>query len=312
MIYTRIASTGAYLPTRMVSNDELAQSVDTSHAWILERTGIEQRHIANAQETTVFMGTEAAKQALETAGISASDVDMIIVASCTAEKIFPSIACLIQEALGVASIPAFDIQAACSGFIYALNVSDHFIRSGQAKRVLLIGVEVMTRLVDWTDRRTCVLFGDGAGAVLLEASEAPGILKIQLGAEGRHKEVLYADKTPGSFIQMQGNVLYKVAVQVLDKAIRQLLDDTNTELSSIDWMIPHQANARMIQATAEKLGLSFERVMITLNQHANTSAASIPLALDWGIRQQKIKRSQRLLFEAIGAGLTWGTALVQY
>nr|MBP6104793.1 ketoacyl-ACP synthase III [Gammaproteobacteria bacterium] len=296
MIYTRIASTGSYLPARRVSNDELAQSVDTSHAWILERTGIEQRHIANDQETTVFMGTEAAKQALETAGVSASDIDMIIVASCTAEKIFPSTACLIQEALGVASIPAFDIQAACSGFIYALNVSDHFIRSGQAKRVLLIGVEVMTRLVDWTDRRTCVLFGDGAGAVLLEASEAPGILKIQFGAEGRHKEVLYMDKAPGSFIQMQGNVLYKVAVQVLDKAIRQLLDDTNTELSSIDWMIPHQANARMIQATAEKLGLPFERVMITLNQHANTSAASIPLAFDWGIRQQKIKRGQHLLF----------------
>ena len=312
MIYTRIASTGSYLPTRIVLNDELAQSVDTSNAWIVERTGIEQRHIANAQETTVFMGAEAAKQALEIAGISASDIDMIIVASCTAEKAFPSTACLIQEALGVASIPAFDIQAACSGFMYALSVSDQFIRSGQAKRVLLIGVEVMTSLVDWTDRRTCVLFGDGAGAVLLEASETPGLIKIQLGADGRHKDVLYVDKGPGCFVQMQGNVLYKVAVQVLDKALRQLLDDTKTDLSSIDWMIPHQANARMIQATAEKLGLPFERVMITLNQHANTSAASIPLALDWGIRNQKIKRGQHLLFEAIGAGLTWGTGLVKY
>ncbi len=312
MIYTRIASTGAYLPTRIVSNDELAQSVDTSNTWIVERTGIEQRHIANPSETTVFMGTEAAKQALETAGLDASDLDMIVVATCSAEKNFPSTACMIQEALGIPMIPAFDIQAACSGFLYGLSVVDQFIRSAQAKRILLIGTEVMTRLVDWNDRKTCVLFGDGAGAVLLEANELPGIVKIQLGADGRHKDVLYVDKSPECFIQMQGNVLYKVAVQVLDKALRQLLDDTQTDLSTIDWMIPHQANARMIQATAEKLGLPFERAMITLNQHANTSAASIPLALDWGIRQQKIKRGQRLLFEAIGAGLTWGTALLQY
>lgn len=312
MIYSRIAATGAYLPTRIVSNDELSKTVDTSDTWIVERTGISQRHIANDAETTVFMGCAAAQQALDTAGLLAQDIDMIIVASCTSEKNFPSTACLIQEALGVPPCPAFDVQAACSGFLYALNVADQSIRSGQAARVLLIGTEVMTRLVDWNDRRTCVLFGDGAGAVLLEASTVPGLVRVNLGADGRHKEVLYVDRKPECRIQMQGNVLYKVAVQVLDKALRQLLFDTGTDLASIDWMIPHQANVRMIQATAEKLGLPMERVIITLNQHANTSAASIPLALDWGIRQHSIVRGQRLLFEAVGAGLTWGAALLDY
>ena len=323
MIYSKILSTGSYLPKRIVSNETLSTQVDTSHAWIVERTGIEQRHIADISETVVFMGAEAAKQALNKAGLKATDIDLIVVATCTPDKVFPSSACLIQASLGV-SCAAFDVQAVCSGFIYGLCVVDQFIKTGQAKRALLIGSEAMSRLVDWTDRRTCVLFGDGAGAVILEASDTPGVLCTRLGADGAYQDVLYTNgsgydgfgragtEEASPYIQMQGNLLYKIAVKVLDKALHEILEEQHMTLSEIDWLIPHQANLRMIQTTIEKLGLPMEKVIITLDKQGNTSAASIPLALDWGIEQQKIKRGQRLLLEAIGGGLTWGTALVNY
>lgn len=312
MIYSKIVSTGSYLPQRVLSNEALSTQLETSHAWIVERTGIEQRHIADTAETVVFMGTTAAQRALDKAGLKAADIDLVVVATCTADKVFPSSACLIQAGLGIPPCAAFDLQAVCSGFLYGLSVVDQFIKTGQAKRALLIGSEVMSRLVDWTDRRTCVLFGDGAGALILEASHKPGVLCSRLGADGTYQDVLYTNKEPGSFLQMQGNLLYKTAVKVLDKALCEILEAHRLGPADIDWFIPHQANLRMIQTTVEKLGLPMEKVIITVDKQGNTSAASIPLALDWGIEQQKIKPGQRLLFEAIGGGLTWGTALVNY
>lgn len=311
-MYSKIVATGAYLPEKSVTNDDLANTIDTSHEWIVERTGIESRHIANEEETVVVMGQRAAQQALDRAGWSADDIDMVVVATCTPDKTFPSTACLIQQALGIPPCGAFDVQAVCSGFIYGLSVVDQFIRNGKAKRVLLVGVEKMSKVLDWQDRSTCILFGDGAGAVLLEASETPGILDTQLSADGNHKEVLFLDKEPESTVQMQGNALFKLAVNLLDKAAVSMLEANQLEGSQIDWFIPHQANVRIIKATAEKLGLPMEKVILTLAKQGNTSAASIPLALDSGIQSGQLKRGQLLLLEAIGGGLTWGTALVRY
>ncbi len=312
-IYSTLRSTGSYLPTKIVSNAALAQTLDTSDEWIVSRTGIRQRHIADPLETTVSMGIAAAKQALSEAGLEPEAVELIVVATSTAEKLFPSSACMIQAGLGIHShCAAFDLQAACSGFMYGLSVVDQFIRSGQIKCALLIGSEIMSRILDWNDRSTCVLFGDGAGAVLLEASHKPGIIGTRLGAEGRHQEVLYVDKTAGSTLKMQGSTLYKLAIPILDQALKQILNDYDRSVSQVDWLIPHQANVRMLQSTAKQLGLRMDQVIVTLDQQANTSAASIPLALDWGIRTQKIKRGDTLLLEGIGGGLTWGTALIDY
>jgi len=313
MIFSKIVSTGAYLPQKIVTNDDLAKTIETSDEWIVGRTGIRKRHLSDESETTVEMGCRAAKQALETAELSAKDIDMIVVATTTPDKNFPSTACLIQEKLGIPPCPAFDMQgAACSGFVYGVSVIDQFIRNGMVKRVLLIGSETLSRVVDWTDRKTCILFGDGAGAVIFEASAIPGIIGTRLSADGRQKDILFLDNTPDACMQMQGNSLFKFAVNILDKVAIQTLEEHNLSIGDIDWLIPHQANVRIIQATAEKLGLSMERVILTLADHGNTSAASIPIALDRGIRDHKIQRGQLLLLEAIGGGLTWGTALIRY
>jgi 3-oxoacyl-[acyl-carrier-protein] synthase-3 len=310
--YTKILATGSYLPERVLSNEELAQRVNTSDEWIVDRTGIKNRRIASEAETTAKMGANAALRALEAANFSPQAVDMIVVATCTPDKVFPSTACLIQEALGIPPCPAFDIQAACSGFIYGLSVIDQFVNSGLAKNPLLIGSEVMSRLVDWQDRRTCILFGDGAGAILCGASDTPGILSTELGADGQHKDILYVDNKQNSYIQMQGSSVFRLAVGRLEQEATKSLKENNLTINNIDWLVPHQANIRIIQATAEKLGLSMDKVVITLNQHGNTSGASIPLALDTAVRDGRIQRDQHLMLEAFGGGLTWGTALIKY
>lgn len=312
MIYSKIVGTGSYLPQQTLSNTQLADKyqLDTSHDWIVSRTGIERRHVASGSETTVSMGVSAANNALDMAQMSAQDVDMVVVATCTPDKVFPATACLIQHALGIPPGPAFDVQAACSGFMYGLSVVDQFIRTGMVKRALFIGAETMSRVLNWADRSTCVLFGDGAGAVLLEASETPGILSTEIGADGSQKDILFLDN--GSTLQMRGNAVFKLAVNRLGQMARETLQAHDLEITQLDWLVPHQANIRIIQATAEKLELPMERVIITLNHHGNVSAGSIPLALDFGIRSGKIKRGQRLLLEAFGGGLTWGTALIRY
>lgn len=312
MKYTRVIGTGAYLPQKSLSNTELSTRVETSHEWIVDRAGIESRHIASETETTTMMGVAAAKQALEMAGVLPEAVDMIVVATCTPDKFFPSTACLIQEKLGIPPCPAFDISAACSGFMYGLSVIDQFVRSGMVKKPLLIGSEVMSRLLDWQDRRTCILFGDGAGAVLFEASDTPGILGTHINADAKQKDILYVDNQPGACIQMQGGAVFKAAVNCLDKIAGEMLAAHGLTVAALDWLVPHQANIRIIKATAEKLGLSMDKVIITLPTQGNTSGASIPLALDHGIRSGKIKRGQHLLLEAFGGGLTWGSALIRY
>ncbi len=312
MIFSKIIGTGSYLPQKSLSNADLSKSVDTSDEWIVSRTGIKTRHIANSTETTSEMGALAAKEALAAAGILPADIDMIVVVTCTPDKIFPPTACLIQQKLGIPPCPAFDIEAACSGFMYGLSVVDQFVRSGMVKRPLLIGAEVMSKIVDWQDRRTCILFGDGAGAVVLEASKEPGILSTEIGADGKYHNILYVDNAPGAFIQMQGNAVFKLAVNMLDKVASKVLADHQLSINDIDWLVPHQANIRIIQATAEKLGLPMEKVILTLSEQGNTSGASIPLALDHGIKSGKIKSGQHLLLEAFGGGLTWGTALIRY
>ncbi len=311
-MFSRILATGAYLPETILTNDDLAKRVDTSHEWIVERTGIERRHIAGPEDSTVSMGAAAAKQALERANISPEEIDMVVVATCTPDKCFPATACLIQQELGIPACPAFDVHAVCSGYVYGLSVIDQFVRTGMVKRPLLIGSETMSRVVDWNDRSTCVLFGDGAGATVFEASEIPGVIDTCLRADGRQKEVLYLDNTPEAFVKMQGNTLFKLAVTLLGKEAKETLARNKIEVSDIDWFVPHQANSRIIKATADKLGMPMDKVILTVANHGNTSAASIPLALDWGIGQNKIKRGQQLLLEAIGGGLTWGTALVRY
>lgn len=312
MVFSKILGTGSYLPDTILTNFDLEKKVDTSHAWILERTGIEKRHIAHKDECTFEMGAKAAAKALEMAEVSSSDVDMVIVATCTPDKIFPATACLIQQHLGIPPGPAFDVQAACSGFIYALSIADKFIKAQAAKKVLVVGSEIMSRVTDWEDRNTCVLFGDGAGAVLLGAATSPGILSTYISADGRHKDILYLNNLPQEYIKMQGNTVFRLAVNMLDKLASEALAHNHLSLADIDWLVPHQANIRIIQATAEKLNIPMEKVAITLKDQGNTSAASIPLVLDTYIRENKIVRGQTLLLEAFGGGLTWGTCLVKY
>lgn len=317
-IYSRIAGTGSYLPEKVLTNDDLTKIVDTTDEWIQSRTGIRERHIAADGETTSDLGYNAAVRALEAAGIEASQLDMIIVGTTTPDLIFPSTACLIQARLGVAGPAAFDVNAACSGFIFALSVADKFIRSGDAKHVLVIGAETLTRIVDWTDRTTCVLFGDGAGAVVLKADEDTGILSTHLHADGSKKELLWDpvgvsvgfDK-PGN-IHMKGNDVFKYAVKALDSVVDETLQANGLDKSDLDWLIPHQANLRIIEATAKRLNMSMEQVVVTVDKHGNTSSGSVPLALDAAIRSGRVERGQLLLLEAFGGGFTWGSALLRY
>jgi 3-oxoacyl-[acyl-carrier-protein] synthase-3 len=313
MIYSRIAGTGSYLPPRVVTNAEFAQRLDTSDEWIRERTGIVQRHIADESQASSDLAAEASRAALQAAGAQPEEVDFIVVATSTPDFVFPSTACLLQAKLGMKDCAAFDVQAVCSGFVYALATADKFIKSGQHKCALVVGAEVFSRILDWNDRGTCVLFGDGAGAVVLRASDSPGIHSSVLRADGRHSGILSVPgnvsggKIIGSpFLQMAGNQVFKFAVKVLDEVGRETLAAAGAKVEDVDWLIPHQANVRILDATARKLGIPAEKVAVTVGHHGNTSAASIPLALDEYVRSGKIRPGHRLLMEGVGGGFTWG------
>jgi 3-oxoacyl-[acyl-carrier-protein] synthase-3 len=317
MKYSRIAGTGGYLPERILTNAELETMVDTTDEWIVTRTGIRERHIAADDEFTSDLAYKAALLAIESAGIQPQDIDMIIVATTTPDRVFPSTACLVQDKLGIHNCPAFDVQAVCSGFIYALGTADSFIRSGGARQILVIGAETMSRITDWTDRSNCILWGDGAGAVVLQASDEPGILSCHLHADGSYTDMLnvpsgVSKRDGGTTIEMAGNPVFKMAVNTLDAIVDETLAANNMDKSQVDWLVPHQANIRILQATARKLDMSMERVVVTVDKHGNTSAASIPLALDVAVRDGRIKRGETLLMEAFGGGFTWGSVLVKY
>ncbi len=318
MIFSRIAGTGSYLPAKVLTNAELESMVDTTDEWIFARTGIRERHIAAANEFTSDLGFAAAKNAIEAANIDAQLIDLIIVATTTPDRVFPSTACLIQNQLGIKNnCPAFDVQAVCSGFVYALAVADSMIKSGAAKTALIIGAETMSRITDWTDRSNCILWGDGAGAVVLQASQDAGIISTHLHADGSYERLLNVptgvskqngDKT----VKMEGNAVFKMAVNTLDQIVDETLTVNSLQKSDIDWLVPHQANIRILQATAKKLDMSLDKVVVTVDKHGNTSAASIPLALDVAVRDGRIKRGDVILMEAFGGGFTWGSALVKY
>ncbi len=316
MTYSRIIGTGSYLPPKIVTNFDLEKMVDTSNEWIVERTGIHQRHIAEDSESALTMAEHASRQAMAAAGITPDKLEMIIIATTTPEKVFPSTACLLQERFGIGGCAAFDLNStACAGFVYGVSIVDQFIRQGMIKNALVVGSELASRVVDWKDRSTCVLFGDGAGAVVLGASDQPGILSTHLHADGRHQDILYLDALIGqdrTFMQMSGNRLFKIAVNVLGDLFDETLAAAQLEKSAIDWLIPHQANLRIIQAMAKKLELPMERVVVTLNEQANTSSASIPLALDKAVRDGRIKPGEMLLLEGFGGGLAWGSALIKW
>lgn len=320
MSYSRIVATGHYLPERVLTNDELERMVETSDAWIRARTGIRQRHIAAPTESVAGMGERASRMALETAGLTAQDIDLIVMGTTTPDQIFPNSAVIMQERLGVAGIPAFSLEAACSGFIYALAVADNFIRAGSARRVLVVGAEKMSSIIDWNDRSTCVLFGDGAGAVILEQTQTPGIIDTRLYADGRYKDLLQFPSGVASSkaqiaedaLQMKGSEVFRVAVAKLGEEIVETLVRHDLDVSAVDWLVPHQANARIISAIARRLDLPMERVVLTVGEHGNTSSASVPLALDVAIRDGRIQRGDLLLLEAFGGGFTWGSALVRY
>jgi len=321
--YARIKGTGSYLPARVLSNQELERIVDTSDRWIRERTGIRERHIAADGETCGDMATVAAQRALDAAGLAASDIDLIIVATATPDQVFPSTACLIQQRLGAGpGAIAFDISAACSGFIFGLDLASRYIGSGGARRAIVVGAETLSRVLDWTDRSTCVLFGDGAGAVVIEASQTPGIVSTHLHSDGGQEPLLNVpwgisqgypalDASNGT-IKMRGNEVFKVAVRTLGAVVDETLEANDLQRTDIDWLVPHQANIRIIAATARKLAMPMDQVVVTVDRHGNTSAASIPLALDTAVRDGRIQADDTLLLEAFGAGFTWGTALVRY
>ena len=322
-IYARIAGTGSYLPEKLLTNDDLAKQVDTSDEWIRSRTGIRERHIAAEGETTSDLGYHAAVRALEAAGVDASEIDMIVVGTTTPDLIFPSTACLIQARLGANGCAAMDVNAACSGFVYALSVADKFIRSGDVKTALVIGAETLSRIVDWTERTTCVLFGDGAGAVVLKADADTGILSTHLHADGNKRDLLccpvgvsagFDNSLPnaGVRITMAGNEVFKHAVKALDSVVDEALEANGLDKGDLDWLIPHQANLRIIEATAKRLDMPMERVIVTVDRHGNTSSGSVPLALDEAVRAGKIRRGQLVLLEAFGGGFTWGSALLRY
>jgi len=318
MMFSRIVGTGSYLPPRVMTNAEFAaRGLDTSDAWIRERTGIAQRHIAERSQASSDLALHASRNALAAAGIAAEDLDLIIVATSTPDYVFPSTACLVQAKLGVKGSAAFDVQAVCSGFVYGLATADAFIKSGTHKRALVVGAEVFSRILDWNDRGTCVLFGDGAGAVVLAASDKPGVHASVLRADGSHAEIL---SVPGNvcggavvgsaFLRMDGQAVFKFAVRVLEESARETVSAAGMALTDIDWLIPHQANVRILEATARKLGLPREKLVVTVDHHGNTSAASVPLALDEYVRAGKIRRGQRVMLQGVGGGFTWGSSLV--
>ncbi|MEW8507695.1 MAG: beta-ketoacyl-ACP synthase III [Candidatus Thiodiazotropha sp.] len=322
MIYSRITGTGGYLPEKILTNQDLEKIVDTTDQWIFERTGIRKRHIAAEGEYTCDLAEKASRNALEMAGLEPSDIDLIIVATTTADQVFPSTACLLQARLGIRGPAAFDVQAVCTGFVYALGVADNFIRAGAAKRALVVGAETFSRILNWSDRNTCVLFGDGAGAVVVEASDEPGIISTHLHADGAYESLLrvpsgiskgYDELQQGSaYVEMRGNEVFKVAVTTLGRIVDETLAANNMEKSDIDWLIPHQANIRIINATAKKLQTPMDRVVVTVDEHGNTSAASVPLALDVAVRDGRIKRGETILMEAFGGGFTWGSVLAKF
>jgi len=320
--HSQIIGTGGYLPEKVLTNADLEKMVETHDAWIRERTGIRERHIAAAEETTCDLAEKAARQAVDAAGIETSEIDLIIIATTTPDQVFPSTACLLQERLGIQGCPAFDVQAVCTGFIYALDIADKFIRTGAAKCALVVGAETLSRIIDWKDRGTCVLFGDGAGAVVLRSGDAPGILSSHLHADGRYEPLLrvpagvsrgYEQLQAGeAYIHMLGREVFKVAVNTLGSLVEETLHSNGMDHVDIDWLVPHQANYRIIEATAKKLRLAMDKVVVTVGEHGNTSAASIPLALNVAVRDGRIKRGDVLLLEAFGAGFTWGSVLVKY
>jgi 3-oxoacyl-[acyl-carrier-protein] synthase-3 len=317
MIYSRIVGTGSYLPARIVDNDEFARRLDTSDAWIRERTGIVRRHIAEASQASSDLALKASKRALDAAGVNVSEIDLIVVATSTPDYIFPSTACQLQAKLGIKGCAAFDVQAVCTGFVYALATADGFIRNGTVKRALVVGAEVFSRILDWNDRATCVLFGDGAGAVVLSADSKPGVHASRLHADGSQVDMLSVPgnvcngKIIGSpFLQMNGQGVFKFAVKVLEESARETVAAAGMTLEEVDWLIPHQANARILEATARKLGLPREKLVVTVDHHGNTSAASVPLALDEFVRAGKIRPGHRLLLQGVGGGFTWGSSLV--
>ncbi len=317
--YSRIAGTGSYLPKKILSNLDLERTVDTSDEWIFTRTGIRQRHVAADDEMTSDLALNASRRAIEAAGITPQDIGLIVVATTTPDMVFPSTACILQSKLGIKGGPAFDVQAVCSGFVYGLTIADQFIKSGQYEHILVVGAEIYSRILDWNDRGTCVLFGDGAGAVVLKKSSEPGILSCHLHADGSHADIL---SVPGTvcggkvsgrpLLQMEGNAVFKFAVKALEEVAEEALAANKLQKSDIDWLVPHQANIRIIQATAKKLGLSMEKVITTVERHANTSAASVPLALDEAVRDGRIRPGQHVLLEAVGGGFTWGAVLVKW
>ena len=322
-VYSRIVGTGSYLPEKVLTNADLEKMVDTNDEWIVSRSGIRERHIAADGETTGDLAYHASVRALKAAGVEPSELDLIVLGTTTPDLVFPSTACLVQHRLGANGCPAFDVNAACSGFIYALTVADKFIRSGAARTVLVIGSETLTRMVDWKDRTTCVLFGDGAGAVVLKADSDTGILSTHMHADGSKKELLWnpvgvsvgfkpGEENAGVRINMSGNDVFKHAVKALDSVVEEALDANGLDRHDIDWLIPHQANLRIIEATAKRLDMPMERVVVTVDKHGNTSSGSVPLALDEAVRSGKVQRGQLLLLEAFGGGFTWGSALLRY
>jgi 3-oxoacyl-[acyl-carrier-protein] synthase III len=321
-MYSRIVGTGSFLPEKILTNADLEKLVDTSDEWIRTRTGIRERHVAAEGETTTDLAEHASRRAMEDAGVTPDDIDLICVGTTTPDLVFPNVGTLLQDRLGIHGCPAFSLEAACTGFVYALSVADKFVRLGEAKCALVVGAETLTRIVDWNDRGTCVLFADGAGAVILKPSEEPGVISTRLHSDGKYKDLLlYPDGVSKGFhlvragnvgVQMKGNEVYKVAVNTLGALVTETLNAHNIPKEQLDWLIPHQANIRIIEAIAKRLDLPMEKVIVTIETHGNTSAASVPLALDTGIRDGRIKRGQLLLLEAFGGGFTWGSALVRY
>ena len=309
--YSRIISTGSYLPEKILTNYDLEKMVDTSHDWIFERTGINQRHIADKNESTVDMAYEASLKSIEKSNINAEDIDMIIVATTTPERAFPSTAVLLQNKLDIKDCFAFDINAACTGFIYALDIADKYIKNNSINNILVIGTEKMSTLVDWSDRNTCVLFGDGAGSVIIGSSNNPGIISSTIGSNGNYKDLLTVNPD-SDFIEMKGNDVFKIAVNTMGKIARETLDQHDLKIDDVDWLIPHQANSRIISAIAKKLSLPSEKIIMTVGNHGNTSAASIPLAIDYAVESGDLKKEDTILLEAFGAGFTWGSTLLKF
>lgn len=319
MKHAKIIGTGSYLPSRVLTNADLEKIVETSDAWIVERTGIRERHMAGEGELTSDLALKAAERALEAAGVDVGDIDLIVVATTTPDRVFPSTACVVQAKLGVENgCPALDVQAVCSGFVYAMSVANNFIRCGQARHALVIGAETLSRITDWNDRGNCILWGDGAGAVVLQASDEPGIISTHIHADGRYQDLLFVDggvslkKEGECYMRMSGNAVFKMAVKTLDAIVDETLEANGLTKADINWLVPHQANIRIIQATAKKLGMGMDNVVVTVDRHGNTSAASIPLAFDTAVRDGRIKSGETVLMEAFGGGFTWGSVLLKF